>query len=556
MNERLLKTLLWILVGAAVLGIPVVAASRAPAVALIIIAGMLAAEGITWWVIRQGRIQLAATILTGSLWLVMAMGALAAEGLANTPYFLLIVVNVVAGLLLGRRAGFIFAGLTVLTGMLILVLDGNGMLINVIPYRPLSFWLFTSLATFATAGIISLATSGLEQALADARRNEQAQRRANQELQTVRASLEDQIAARTSDLQQRTRYLQASVDVSRATASILDTRRLLQTAVDLIRQQFDLYYAGIFLVDAAAEWAILQAGTGQAGQRMRERGHRIRVGSGMVGWAIANSSPRIALESAADAVRLATPELPETRSEAAIPLQSRGRVLGALSVQSTQPGAFGEVEITTFQALADQLATALDNARLFSESQQALQEARRAYGAASHQAWEDFLRSRDQSQLRFSAGAGPASGAPVDGQALAKDVTVSPADGGQPARSLSLPILVRDQQAGVIHFQDQGNRSAWTEDEISLLQGLVEQMGVAIDSARLYQDTQRLAYREKLIAEVTSRMRETLDLDLVLQTAVKEIQTTLRLPEVLIALAPPEMIGSSQDMTPGEGGEA
>jgi nitrogen fixation/metabolism regulation signal transduction histidine kinase len=126
--------------------------------------------------------------------------------------------------------------------------------------------------------------------------------------------LEQRVNERTGELERRSAYLQASTEVGRAASSILDSDQLIRRAVELIRERFDLYYVGLFLVDETREWAVLQAGTGEAGRAMLARGHRLRVGEGMVGWSVAHAQARIALEAEEDAVRKVAPELPETRS--------------------------------------------------------------------------------------------------------------------------------------------------------------------------------------------------------------------------------------------------
>ena len=214
--------------------------------------------------------------------------------------------------------------------------------------------------------------------------------------------LEQNVRDRTADLERRSSYLEASAEVSRAASSILDPQELIGSSVNLIRERFGLYYVGLFLVDMAGEYAVLQAGTGAAGRAMLARNHRILVGTGMIGWSVEHAEARIALQAETDAVRVVNPELPETRSEAALPLRSRGRVLGALSVQSTSPDAFDEDTITVLQTMADQVAVALDNARLFSESEAALDEARRAYGELSTRAWHELGRSRSDLGYRYA----------------------------------------------------------------------------------------------------------------------------------------------------------
>lgn len=344
-------------------------------------------------------------------------------------------------------------------------------------------------------------------------------------LQETIGSLESQVEVRTQDLERRASYLEASAEIGRAASSILESERLIDQMVSLIAQRFRLYYVGLFLVDETGEWAVLRAGTGEAGQIMLSRGHRLRVGPGsMIGWSIANSQSRVALEAGKDAERLATPELPETRSEAAIPLRSRGRVLGALTVQDTEAGAFDEIAISALQTMADQVAVALDNARLLAEAQGALETARRAYGELSREAWSVLLEERGAWGYRYAGGT----------------VTRTAGEPGseRSATGLSMPIEIRGEVVGTIHCRKDGDEEVWTQEEQELLQILAERLEQALESARLFQDVQRRASEERLVGEMTTRLRESLDVDVVLQTAVREFRDLLDLQSAEVRIAP------------------
>jgi PAS domain S-box-containing protein len=166
----------------------------------------------------------------------------------------------------------------------------------------------------------------------------------------------------------RTIQLQTAADVARAATSILDINELLPNVVELIRDHFDYYYVGMFLIDEANEWAVLRAATGEMGKQMIALGHRLKAeDSSMIGWCITHSQARIALDVGEDAVRFANPHLPLTRSEIALPLIAHGDVIGAMTIQSVKPAAFSRVDITALQAMADLVANALENARLFTE---------------------------------------------------------------------------------------------------------------------------------------------------------------------------------------------
>jgi GAF domain-containing protein len=171
--------------------------------------------------------------------------------------------------------------------------------------------------------------------------------------------------------------LTTAAEVSRAASSMLEPAKLLSEVVDLIRDRFDFYYVGLFLLDEGGEYAVLRAGTGEAGREMLGMGHKLEVGgTSMIGWCTAQGKARIALDVGKEAVRFENPLLPETRSEMALPLISRGRVIGAMTIQSAKAAAFSEEDITTLQTMADQVANAIESARLLEESQYLAQRER------------------------------------------------------------------------------------------------------------------------------------------------------------------------------------
>ena len=157
---------------------------------------------------------------------------------------------------------------------------------------------------------------------------------------------------------------------------MLNVDELLPFVVNLIQQRFNLYYVGLFLVDEARQNAILRAGTGEAGRLMLEHQHLLSLDDrSMIGWSIQHQVPRIALDVGEDAVRFNNPDLPDTRSELALPLVSRGQVLGAMTVQSVEAAAFNEQDIAILQTMSDQVATAIANAQLFEQASQARKQA-------------------------------------------------------------------------------------------------------------------------------------------------------------------------------------
>jgi len=185
---------------------------------------------------------------------------------------------------------------------------------------------------------------------------------------TAMKQAEEGQADLVSVMTKRNIQLQTAAEVSRAASSILDLNKLLPAVVNLICTHFDYYYVGIFLVDELKEWAILSAATGENGAQLLKAGHRLKVeDSSMIGWCIQNRQARIALDVGEEAVRFKNPYLPLTRSEIALPLIAHGEPIGAMSIQSTLPGAFSRVDVAALQSMADQIANTIENARLFTE---------------------------------------------------------------------------------------------------------------------------------------------------------------------------------------------
>ena len=154
--------------------------------------------------------------------------------------------------------------------------------------------------------------------------------------------------------------------------SILNLDELLPKTVDIICDAYGFYYAGVFLIDDAGQWAVLRAGRGEAGAAMVAEGHKLAVGGhSMIGAATGLREARIALDVGEEAVFFKNPHLPHTRSEMSLPLVVGDDVLGAVTVQSVEESAFSDDDITTLQTMADHLAVAIRNAHLLKELERA-----------------------------------------------------------------------------------------------------------------------------------------------------------------------------------------
>jgi GAF domain-containing protein len=464
---------------------------------------------------------------------------LTVSGQMGLGFPLLLTLPMLAALFLGRRAGVVALVIAALT----LVVFGwafvSGRLV-VPPERlavidDMASWLSRILVFVMLALLLFLPESFLFQRLVDSLTRSQ---ELTQELNTQRANLEVAVMERTADLARRSAQLEAAAQVARDAAAIQDVQQLLDQTVHLVSERFGFYHTGIFLLDEAGQYAVLHAASSEGGQHMLARGHRLRAGEvGIVGYVTGRGEPRVALDVGADAVFFNNPDLPETRSEMALPLRARGEIIGALDVQSTEPSAFRDEDVTVLQALADQVATAISNARLFQQVQKSLEAERQAYGQLSLGAWRDLSRTRPELRECYD----PHGMLPGDSrwreqmkQAVREGRVIAGGDGSP--GSLTVPLKVHEQVIGVLDARKPEGASAWSEDEIVLLQNLVDQLGGALETARLYQDTQRHASEDRLVGEITGRMRQTLDIDTVLRTAVREMGVALGIPRIEVRL--------------------
>jgi GAF domain-containing protein len=348
----------------------------------------------------------------------------------------------------------------------------------------------------------------------------------NRELQAIRESLEQRVAERTQALERRARYLEAAATVAQDAEAILEPQRLLSRVAGLISHQFGFYHAGIFLLDEMGRYAVLRATSSEGGQRMLEREHRLPVGGeSIVGYVTARGVYRIALDVGEDATYFQNPDLPETRSEIALPLRARGEVIGALDVQSTEPEAFGAEDVAVLQIMADQVAMSISNARLFEQVQQSLEAERRAYGEVGRQAWTELLRARSVQGYRYDEGSvTPLSGDDVVTDGAVTDGAVASADG---LPELVLPVRAHETTIGRITVHKPADAGDWTADEAAALETLAEQLGIALEGAQLYQETQRRAARERVIREVSDQIQQATSMESLMRVTTEELNRAM-----------------------------
>jgi GAF domain-containing protein len=348
------------------------------------------------------------------------------------------------------------------------------------------------------------------------------------------ATLEQRVRERTVELTQRTEELEAVnqiashraaqyeavAEIMQSVMSIRDPQELLPRIASVIGEKFGFYHVGIFLLDELAEYAVLSAVNSEGGRKMLERKHRLRVGTeGIVGYVTSSGEPRIAMDVGKDPVYFNNPDLPETHSEMALPLQSEGRIVGALDVQSTETSAFTSDDIQMLSLLANQVSLAIENARLFDETRVALAEAEAVTRQFTREAWGRLPVEQKLIGYRYSAiGATPLK-EPI---ALSDLNNGKMMDGGQ----ITIPIELRGETIGTLVVQAPSSDSL-NSDQLDLIRAVAERVALSAENARLFEETTRRAERERLVSDITGKVRSMNDPQAMIQMATEELRKAL-----------------------------
>ncbi|MBN2387730.1 MAG: GAF domain-containing protein [Anaerolineales bacterium] len=357
-------------------------------------------------------------------------------------------------------------------------------------------------------------------------------------------ALEQGITERTTDLtaaresnQRRVAQFTAITKIGKTITSVEGAQLLLPRVTTLISEQLDFYHVGIFLNDEEGRYTVLRASNSESGRRMLDRGHRLEIGQvGIVGYVANTGNPRIALDTGADAFFFRNPDLPETRSEMALPLRIGTRILGVLDVQSKAAEAFNQDDISVLSLLADQISIAIENTRLFQETRQALDEVQNTYRQYIRQEWQVATAHQESAGYRYTGVESISLAQPVSLPGAEESVTAGQIhtdyQPGSPA-SMAIPIKLRGETIGVVDVRSNLNRP-WSPDEIDIVQAASERLALALENARLVSAAQRRATKERTIAEIAAKISSLVDVDDLLRSAASEVSRVIPGAEVAI----------------------
>lgn len=350
---------------------------------------------------------------------------------------------------------------------------------------------------------------------------------------------------------ERTKFAEFISEISTRASQRMPLRDLLAYTVNLILEKYpQFYHAQVFMLDERGVQARLIASTGEAGKQLLEHKHSLNVGSmSVIGEVTGDGKPKI--EVAGRGVHRFNAILSATKLEAAFPLRIGTQVIGALDLQSNFEYGFGRHDIATFQSLADSLSLVIDNVRqyeaaiervqenqaLTEQARSALREVDRLNKRLIGRAWTEFLRTQ-------------ASGTGIDldaqtqvitpreewtdtlKQAAVQNKTV------QQQNIVAVPLRLRGQVIGAMEFEldEQGE---FSQEDLELIEEIGERFGLAAENTRLVEESQRVAQREALINEISSRMQASNNVEATMTEAARSLRETLQAHRVMIRLGSP-----------------
>jgi GAF domain-containing protein/HAMP domain-containing protein len=361
------------------------------------------------------------------------------------------------------------------------------------------------------------------------------------QLQSTLHGLEQRIQERTADLQKNNVQLETIADVAREIAIIRNMDTLLNVSVNLIQERLKYYHVGIFLVDERNEYAVLQAASSVAAEKMLENKYKLKVGqTGQVGNVTKTGQAYIALDVGQDAVHFENPFLPETKSEITLPLRSHSLTIGALDIQANIPNAFGNRDIQTLQILADQLSAAIENAQLAQQVEGTLSELTRSNRLQTQRAWQSAISQRESPAYEYDGIQVTSIPNDLPPELLiqlknGKPVVTNQAE-GRAKNTLMIPLMLLNQVIGVIGLEQENPDSSWTEEEIAVAQAAANRAALTLENARLLEDSQRRAAREQAIGQITAKIGTGTEIEAILKTAIRELGSQISGAQITVEI--------------------
>jgi GAF domain-containing protein len=486
---------------------------------------------LSYWLGRKGRMTLAAYIPVTVVFLAMAASFLQV-GVGHISTIGIAMVVVAAGILIGAGAASIF----VLLGIAVYLFSGwaqiNGLISTVL--LPSETVVIDAIGMGLGLFVLVIFNWISSREL---RRSLQLERDLTARLQAQSHELEKQILQRTQSLERKASLLETTSEIAKLSSEMVDPDVLMFHAVDLIQSRFNFYHASVFMLDETGNWANLVASTGEPGRRLLAQHFRLAVGSAsIIGWVTSNRTLRVSQNVEEDPFYFKLPLLSETRSELAIPLTIASRLLGVLDIQSTQINAFSEDDVRALRAVGDELALAVDNARLLKETQEQLEKFQSSYRDLARQSWRRISRSGLPSTIRIGGSALPEQMTGEDFKTLDLAATKMGMVLSEDESEIAIPINMRGEHIATIGARKSGEEERWSDDEIALIEAVSGQMALALESARQYTEEHRRVSELEVVNRVSQAVSQHLRLDSLFRVVHAQINQVLGDTDLYFAL--------------------
>jgi len=368
------------------------------------------------------------------------------------------------------------------------------------------------------------------------------------QMQGLIGGLEERVSERTRDLEKRSLELQNAAQIVRQISTTLDPNVLLDQVTRFIKERFGYYHTGIFLIDDNYEYAVLKAAGSDAGRLMLANKHKLKLeATSIVGFVAKTGEPRIALDVGTDAVHFQNPLLPYTRSEMALPLQTAGRIIGVLDIQSDKTNAFDQSSISIMEIVTDQISISMERIQLFQGLQQNAIALEQTYQENASRTWRNFLEQH-RGYLGYQYDGVTMEALPKPSADLLRTSSgegTSSQGKENKGGTLAVPIRLHGLTLGMLnlHFQS----ADIPQDTRRLVEEAADRLALAVENARLVQDAQRLALRERQINIITAQVQQSANLETLLQNTVRELGNALGMPKAFIQIGLANS-GSKQDL--------
>ena len=508
-----------------------------------VLLGLISVFALTIVLLKKRMVNLSAVVVVVLTWLGIFFQAYTADGVHDVIILGFIATALFASILIGQWAGGIIILASILAAFLLAALEANQWILPTVS-DPFTFARDLTIVLLIIFSLIYFSTNNLQNAITRAKESEKKLYVSNDNLHKLNLSLEDRIADSTAELvttnrrnERRAKQFEAIAQVARVIATVQDLDSLLPRITQVISQQFGFYHVGIFMWDENREYAVLMAANSEGGQRMLKRGHKLGIGqTGIVGFVAGTGASRVALDVGSDAVYFSNPDLPNTRSELALPLRVVNEVIGVLDVQSTEQNVFQEEDTEVLSTLADQVAIAIQNGHSYEKTQQLLKEAQKNSGEYLRDSWRVLQSQEEYIGYLMSENTLKPLNRPVTSAQIDKAISTSEnvAESGKTA-TLAVPIRLRDDVIGIIDIHPTEER-IWDPDEVDIVQAVAERLSLALETSLLLQTTQRRAQIERATSEISGKISSSTQFDSILRTAAEELSRILGGSEVLVQI--------------------